>query len=231
MDRTFEASDLIEVMDRATNYNAFLIDQLVDWAAESQRVLDFGAGNGRFAGALAERGFGVIALEPDLALRTAIAGQGIDTASSLGNLSPESLDGVYSINVLEHIEDDRGILGSFYDLLRPGGGLFIYVPAFPILYSANDARVGHVRRYRRRALSDLTRSTGFEIESCAFVDCLGFPAGLMYRYFGDPDGGLNLGAIQAYDRVLFPISRVLDRALSTVVGKNLLLRARKPAYR
>ena len=37
-----------------------------------------------------------------------------------------------------------------------------------------------------------------------------------------------LFVLQIYDRVVFPLSRVLDGLLSRVVGKNLLLTARRP---
>ena len=47
--RDFEARDLIAIMDEARNYNAFLTQQLAGWSRHYARILDFGAGNGRFA--------------------------------------------------------------------------------------------------------------------------------------------------------------------------------------
>ena len=61
------------------------------------------------------------------------------------------------INVLEHIDDDQGVLRSISDRLEPGGHVAIWVPAFTLLYSPFDAKLGHVRRYRRRQLeADVT---------------------------------------------------------------------------
>jgi SAM-dependent methyltransferase len=227
--RAFEAPDLIEVMDEAVRYNRYLEEELARWAVGAHRLLDFGAGNGRFAVALLARGFELHAVEPDPALRESVDSAGVRAYESLEAISPaECFDGIYSMNVLEHVEDDVGLLRAFHARLAPGGRLLSYVPAFPLLFSANDARVGHVRRYRLRELVERTRRAGFRVESARYVDCLGFPAGLWYRCFGAADGGLDVGAVKLYDRLVFPASRVLDRLTRRFVGKNLLVTAVRP---
>jgi SAM-dependent methyltransferase len=202
-ERTFEAADLIEVLEVAVNYNRFLIDALLVWSRGLARVLDFGAGNGRFAAALHEQGVDVHAIEPDSGLRGKIEAKGVSTYASLDRVEDRHFQGVYSINVLEHLEDDAAFLRGFHRCLEPGGRLFIYVPAFPVLFSANDARVGHVRRYTRSVLVKRVRDAGFVVEHAGYVDCFGFFAGLGYRYFGNEDGGLGMGAVRLYDRVVF----------------------------
>jgi SAM-dependent methyltransferase len=227
--RDFEARDLIEVMDEAHNYNDFLVGQLQRWCARYRRVLDFGAGNGRFTFAVRENGHEVVALEPDSTLRNAIHARGVGVATSLADLkAAPPFDGVYSLNVLEHIEDDHDALARLRSLLRPGGGLFLYVPAFPILYSANDRRVGHFRRYRRASLSTLLTSAGFSVTRAEYVDFCGFGAALAYKVIGDANGDLSIGAVRFYDRFVFPVSRTIDRATSRIAGKNLLIEAIVP---
>lgn len=223
--RHFEARDLIEVMEEAVRYNRFLISELARWAADLRSVLDFGAGNGRFAIALRERGVEVSAIEPDPLLAGSIRARGVPVYSDLEELGQRRVDGIYSINVLEHLVDDRAVLAGFRRRLAGGGGLFLYVPAFPILYSANDARVGHLRRYRRRELVARVREAGFAVESARHVDSLGFAAGLGYRLFGRRDGGLDPAKVRLYDATVFPLSRRLDRLCERFIGKNLLLRA------
>jgi len=227
-ERTFEAPDLIEVMDAAVRYNRFLADQLLAWCPPAGRILDFGAGNGRFARALRASGHDVHAFEPDPALRARMNADGIPTLAELPAPEDPPFAAIYSINVLEHIEDDQGHLQILRDRLIPGGRLLLYTPAFEVLFSTNDVRVGHVRRYRRTTLSTVVRHAGFRIESVEYVDSLGFLAALLYRVAGSRDGGLSLSAVKAYDRVVFPLSRALDGLLGRVVGKNLLLTATRP---
>lgn len=223
--RDFEAPELIEVMEEAVNYNRFLVEQLASWATRLGPVLDFGAGNGRFANALGERGVEVHAIEPDAQLRQVVRSRGVAAYESLDSVGDRRFDGIYSINVLEHVEDDQGLLGDFRDRLVERGRLFIYVPAFELLFSANDERVGHVRRYRLQPLVEKIRKAGFVVDRARYVDSIGFLAGLGYRFFGNADGGLDVGAVRLYDRAVFPLSRVLDRAFGSLLGKNLLVHA------
>lgn len=228
-DRAFEAPDLIEVMEEAVRYNRFLIETLAKWAGEAHRLLDFGAGNGRFCAALHERGYAMHAVEPDQALREGIRARGVDARDSLAAFTSEDpFDGLYSINVLEHIEADEAVLREFFTKLAPGGRLLIYVPAFDLLFSSNDARVGHVRRYRRAELLRIVRAAGFRVDGACYVDSLGFFAALAYRFVGDRDGGLSVRAVRLYDSLLFPPSRLLDRLVGPYFGKNLLLTAVRP---
>lgn len=230
MDRLFEAPDLIDVMEEAVNYNSFLITELLAWSQDTETVLDFGAGSGRFSRALQEQRRRVHAVEPDPILQKRVQRHGIPCHVSLDAVGNMRFRGIYSINVLEHIEDDRGILAAIRQRLEPGGRLFLYVPAFPILYSANDERVGHVRRYRKQALLGALAATGFRVDAASYVDSIGFAAGLWYRLFGDRDGLLDARAVRLYDRAVFPTSRRLDAVLGGRLGKNLLVRATRQEF-
>ena len=225
--RRFEAPDLIEVMDAAVRYNDYLTQILHTWSKGMESVLDFGAGNGRFAAALHERGVTVHAIEPDPVLRQSIADRGPISYQSFEALNGRLFDGIYTLNVLEHLEDDQAFLDLFHQNLEEGGRLLIYVPAFPILFSANDERVGHFRRYRMQPLLEKVRKAGFIIEEARYVDSIGFVAGLAYRFFGDKDGDLSVGSVELYDRVVFPMSRILDRFLHRFLGKNLMVFAER----
>lgn len=58
-------------------------------------------------------------------------------------------DVVLMLDVLEHVEDDRGFLsGVVRGSLKPGGTLLFSVPAWPWLWTAHDAFLQHHRRYR-----------------------------------------------------------------------------------
>jgi len=158
-------------------------------------------------------------------MRRGLGERGVTAASSTSGLANASFDYVYTLNVLEHIEDHEAALRQLHDKLKPGGRLLIYVPAFPILYSSMDARVGHIRRYTRRGLVAIVKAAGFDVATVAYVDSLGFLATLVFKWLGSKDGGVNRTALKAYDRAVFPLSRLLDFITRRWFGKNLLLLA------
>lgn len=224
----YSGVDNLEVMAAAVNYTAFLVGLVSAQAQHGDAVLDFGAGAGTLALPLVAAGHRIVCVEPDAALRARLAAAGLTTYGSLDAISPGSLDLIYAVNVLEHIDDDLGIVAALRDRLRPGGTLLVYVPAFPCLFSSMDRKVGHVRRYRRRTLASVLARGGLHVELIAYRDSLGFFAGLVFKLIGDRGGAINETALVAYDRWIFPLSRRLDRAAGRVFGKNLVALARCP---
>lgn len=227
MDRHFEAPELIDALDHAERYNQYLLEQVLAFAGSSRSVLDFGAGTGRLSAALVERGFDVTGVEPDPALRERLSRCGVASVARLEQLAGRHFDYVVSLNVLEHCPDDRSVARALHDRLVPGGRCLVYVPAFALLWTANDTRVGHLRRYRRGGLLHLFRAAGFQVDDVRYADSLGFVAALAFRAVGARDGTLSTRSVRLYDRLVFPASRMLDVALHGVIGKNLLLRARR----
>ena len=217
----------LEQMAEAENYNEFLLGLAMRAGSKGRQVLDFGAGLGTFAFPISRAGISVACVEPDAAARAHLHDLGLEAHASLDDLQANSLDGIYSFNVLEHVPDDGAALSALYRCLRSGGRLIIYVPAFSCLFTAMDRRVGHLRRYRMKELSSKIQSVGFKIDRQVYVDSLGFFATLAYRMFGDPNGGINRRALRLYDRLIFPVSRRLDWILGAFFGKNLLIEAHK----
>ena len=74
------------------------------------------------------------------------------------------------LNVLEHIEDDRGTLANMFDVLQPGGRLVLLVPAFARLFGTLDTHLRHFRRYEKDELDSKLREAGFVIEDLRFVN-------------------------------------------------------------
>jgi hypothetical protein len=63
---------------------------------------------------------------------------------------------VTALDVLEHVEDDRGFLAdAIVRHLSVGGTLLATVPAHPALFSDHDRLLGHYRRYRPAELVGL----------------------------------------------------------------------------
>lgn len=88
----------------------------------------------------------------------------------------ESFGTVYSLDVLEHLDDDRGGLSEIKRVCRPGGKIIITVPAYQFLWSQHDIVNQHRRRYVERELRDLVQSAGLQIELLSYNNTLLFPA-------------------------------------------------------
>lgn len=225
----FDSAHLLDVLDEARNYNRFLLDAVVAFAGPSRTVLDFGAGSGRLAVALHERGFAVQAIEPDPQLRARVASHGVPAHPDFAALGGERFDYVVSLNVLEHCPDDEAVLRQFLEHLVPGGRCLLYVPALMALWTTNDTRVGHQRRYERNGLVALFERAGFVVDDARYQDSLGALAALAYRVAGRADGEITPGPVRLYDRLVFPVSRACDVFAHRLAGKNLLVRAYRPA--
>jgi SAM-dependent methyltransferase len=217
----YEGKDNLEAMESAHNYHAFLVSMILAHADPSKPQLDFGAGTGTHARRLRDRGLVVKCVEPDHELASQLRLAGFDVAARPLEFG-EAFASIYSLNVLEHIEDDDSALRDLFTVLHPGGRLVLYVPAFSLLFSEMDRRVGHFRRYRARMLRGQVEAAGFRVVECRYVDSLGFVAAFVYRML-ERDGNLSERSISLYDRWVFPASRILDRAVSKWWGKNLLL--------
>lgn len=224
----YTGSDNLEVMKEAVNYNRYLLDLIVEHAAKAGRIVDFGAGNGTFAVPVAQAGFDVTAVELDDGLRAHLSGLGLEVAAGAAELPASTFDYAYTLNVLEHIAEDVAALKALRAALKPGARLLVYVPAFPVLYTSMDSKVGHVRRYTRETLSDSVTAAGFELERVEYADSIGFFATLAFRMTDRGTGNVNPRMLKVYDRLMFPLSRTLDRLTSRWFGKNLVLVARNP---
>lgn len=219
--------DNLEAMASAIHYNAFL-QGLVESAGEGKNDwLDFGAGTGQFAVPLTRLGKNVTALEPDQALAAQMRLRGVKVCTEITQIGDETIDFAYSLNVLEHIEDDQAALNMLARRLRPGGKLLIYVPAFNLIYSSMDALVGHHRRYTKSQLCKRVAAAGLTVERANYVDCLGFFASLVYKLLPGRNGTISGQSVAIYDEYVFPLSLALDRVASPFVGKNVMLVARK----
>jgi SAM-dependent methyltransferase len=73
-------------------------------------------------------------------------------------------DTVILINLLQHMEDERGCLGNVRAALARGGRAIILVPQGPRLHGSLDEVLGHRRRYTRKDLDAALEAAGFVVE-------------------------------------------------------------------
>jgi SAM-dependent methyltransferase len=216
-------------MAHAKNYNQFLLELVLKNVQPNQLVVDFGAGNGTFAAPIAKVHTHIVCVETDPTLCAALQNQGLRVVSDLAQLADGSVDYLYSLNVLEHIQDDQAVAKLWFKKLRPGGQLLVFVPAFQCLFTSMDHHVGHHRRYTRALLTQVLVNAQFEITQSQYVDSLGVFATLLYKLLDQGSGQVNVRMLKIYDQWVFPLSRLIDQLTGSLVGKNVLVRAIKRA--
>lgn len=222
----------LEIMQIAKNYNSFIANQILSLAPENTHIkaYDFGAGTGQFTTIwreFPESKVDVSAIELDPDHQTTLKKKSVGIVS-FDKINNNSADLIYSINVLEHIEDDQDVFNLFFEKLKPEGRLYLYVPAFHFLWTKMDDAVGHIRRYERRDLEQKLKLAGFEIENIEYADSAGFFATLLARFLVKDNGDLRPKLLLFFDRVFFPLGRLMDRLiLKHFFGKNLSVLAKK----
>lgn len=207
-------------------YNDYVFRLICRGLKMDGELLEFGPGLGDFLERFKAQGKLIDCVENEPQFFDALKPLARTVAGTLAEL-PGQYDGIVSVNVLEHIENDRETLRDLYAKLKPGGVLNLYLPAAQILYNHLDKLVHHFRRYDRADLVSKVKEAGFEIEEVFNVDAAGFFAFGIYKILKWGDGTITSGSMSFYDNVVFPFVYVLDPLVGRSFGRSIYLRARK----
>jgi SAM-dependent methyltransferase len=220
----------LDSLDDAVNYRNWIVSLAAPHLAGP--ILEVGAGHGTFTESFAVFG-DVTAVEPGghaaQMLATRFAGiDGVTTVTGVVadiETSP-AFGSAVMINVLEHIADDQGVLGEISDRLRPGAHLVIWVPAFEVLYSPFDRKLGHERRYRRRQLEADVRRAGYDVVESRYVNLPGwFSWLLLVRLLRQEPTSAPM--VKVFDRYIVPAVRWVESRVRVPFGQSVFLVARK----
>lgn len=80
----------------------------------------------------------------------------------------EEFDIIIASDVLEHIKDEKGAIKEWRRVLKEGGVLIIFAPAFNFLWSAHDEQNHHYRRYSKTELKKSLKEAGFFTERLSY---------------------------------------------------------------
>ncbi|GAB2629279.1 methyltransferase [Paractinoplanes abujensis] len=165
-----EIQKLVALEDRHWWYRerrALLGRHLRRLAGPAGTALDIGAAGGGNTRVLQQHGWKPVAVEYGHDGATAAKQRKLPTVRGDGRRLPiksGSIDLVLAFDVLEHIDDDEGVVAEMNRVLRPGGSALITVPCDMKLWSAHDVAVGHLRRYTRDSLRTAIENGGLHIE-------------------------------------------------------------------
>ncbi|MGD0772958.1 MAG: class I SAM-dependent methyltransferase [Candidatus Solibacter sp.] len=188
-------------------------------------VLEVGAGIGANTRALVDlpcRHWLCLEPDPTLASRIALPTRRHELViGTLADLDPRrKFDTILYLDVIEHIEDDRGELSRAAALLATGGSIIVLAPAHACLYTAFDRAIGHFRRYNMHALRAIAPA-GLRERKLVYLDSCGALASLGNRFLLRSPMPTER-QILTWDRLLVPCSRWLDPLLLHKAGKSVL---------
>lgn len=118
---------------------------------------------------------------PGLDLRTGFAPEGL-------GVEMEKADLVTLMDVLEHVEDDAGMLGNLVHAAHKGCHFLITVPADPALWSPHDEAFGHLRRYDRASFEQLWAGLPVEVRLVSYFNRRLLPLIRLVRLWGRRSG-------------------------------------------
>ena len=212
------------------NYNQSIVIDAIRCHLNAKRIVDFGAGIGTLSKIFRNKfNKDPICIEIDEININYLKKRNFTFLNNIENLK-ESVDLVFSSNVLEHIKDDYAILTLIRKKLKNNGKIFLYLPAKMILWSKLDEVVGHYRRYEISKLRKLLKKAGFKIIKINYSDSLGFFITLIWRFLNKVNKNPlpSKRSLIFYDRFIFPFSRIIDSfGFKYLIGKNIVLVAKK----
>jgi SAM-dependent methyltransferase len=137
------------------------------------RILDAGCGTGQMLKCLESHGDAIgldsssqaIGYARERGVKRLVQGSITDPPFRDG-----SFDCVVALDVIEHVDDDIGILQKLHKVVKPGGHLIVTVPAFRVLWSEHDEINQHKRRYRANQLSSLIEDAGFDLQRVTYCN-------------------------------------------------------------
>ncbi len=157
------------------------VEQLLRGTAP-RTVLDVGAGSGFFSRHVLANSPAVEAWCVDLNYPAdsdvVENGKNIHFRKSVGQVDA---DLVLLMDVLEHVDDDVGLLRDAASKAVAQATFLISVPAFQFMWSGHDVFLEHKRRYTLAALEHVVEAAGLRIQQSTYFFAAVFPAAMLMR--------------------------------------------------
>lgn len=132
-----------------------------------------------------------------------------------------TFDGIFALNVVEHIKDDQLAIVNCKKLLKKGGKMVILVPAYQFLYNGFDVALEHYKRYNRTELKALFDGADMKITHSQYFNMAGiagwFVSGNILKKKVIPTGQMKL-----YNS-LVPIFKIVDKVIMNNMGLSVIV--------
>jgi SAM-dependent methyltransferase len=228
-----EGEETLKAIAEADRFNAWMYDQVRPYA--NGKILEIGSGIGNLSEFFVQDGYDItlsdVRAQYTKQLSLKFPGRQVIEMDlvhpSFNDQYQDYLgtyDLVFALNVVEHILNDRLALENMRSLLKPGGIMFVLVPAYPFLFNNFDRALEHHRRYTVKSLSAV-HPDGLSVLSSRYFNLMGIPGwflvGGVLRKKIIPAGNMRL-----YN-TLTPVFRWMDRLVGHRFGLSVIRVSRR----
>jgi len=153
------------------NYIFYCLDRIIEERHLRPPFLDAGCGTGDLSQYLYLKGWHGLALDfSEVAIKNTRENLRLAKEVKVEHKSLYEVEGkfksVFLLDVLEHVEDDAGILKKISSLLEEQGYLFLTIPSNAGEWSWDDEFYGHHRRYSAEEIKKKITDAGLETILC-----------------------------------------------------------------
>lgn len=211
-----------------------------------KNLLDVGAGSGVFSKMLVGEGRVSRATCVDPGYESDFIGsRKTDNIDFVRAVDAVDADTVLMIDVIEHVDDDVGLVRDYVSRAVPGTRFLISVPAFQFLWSSHDEFLDHKRRYTLDTLRETVEAAGLKPVETRYFFGLLFPAAAAMRMTEKKSGAdgvasqlksapdwLNASLVAVHDLerlALFPFNRLAGVTAFCLAQKPVLAQTQAAA--
>ncbi len=207
---------------------------------KESKILDIGCSNGVLLKSLEHQGYAnIYGVDINNSAINYCITTGLKTAFCMDgahlNFSDNEFDIIIASDVLEHIDNDKSALKEWLRVLKPGGKLIVFVPAFNFLWSNHDILNQHYRRYSKKVFVKTVTQAGFEIKKVSYWNfLLFFPIFVMRKVFKLIPKTVNNQLFKLPNLMniflinVIKLENVLLQNLNFPVGVSIFILAEKP---
>lgn len=147
-----------------------------------------------------------------------------------------SFDMSLALDLIEYVQDDLAALKELARILKPGGSLVIFAPAYKFLWSFHDEAKHHIRRYEINDLQSKMQQAGLSITKLTYANTFLFPLvfaeRIITRVMGRPkyinsEDDLHPSWSSMFLRNTFAFESSLLRHIDFPFGVSIICIARK----
>jgi hypothetical protein len=169
-------------------------------------ILDVGAGSGVFSRQLIDQGLATGAMCVDPAyVREYVESYRETDITFTRRIEKVSQDLILMMDVLEHVDDDLGLLKEYTAGMPSGSRVLITVPAFQFMWSGHDVFLEHRRRYTLKQLENLVAEADLRITKGRYFFGLIFPLVATMRLYDRIRLGAGLITAQSQLKTASPM--------------------------